>query len=321
MDQGLVYAGLLNQPEVQFKDWQTLNQWQPGSGIIWVHLDINCQDARDWLLMHSQLNDYAIDALLTEETRPRMEPHKGSICMALRGINLNPGEDPEDMVAIRVYADAQRVITARRRRLHSIQTIMNLLGQEDAPTTTAGFINELINQLTARLEETIDSVEDQVDALEQALLDDVSHGLQQELSSLRRATVVLRRYLAPQREALSRLYLEKLDWYPEEEKLKLRDLSDRLIRNIEDLDTAREHAILAQEQIASRLSEQMNQRMYVISIFSAIFLPLGFLTGLLGVNVGGIPGANDSFAFLVFILILLSVFGVQWWLFKKYRWL
>jgi hypothetical protein len=65
--------------------------------------------------------------------------------------------------------------------------------------------------------------------------------------------------------------------------LRIREVSDRLIRNIEDLDAVRGRAAVTQEELLSRLSEQMNSRMYVLSVVAAIFLPLGFLTGLLGI--------------------------------------
>ena len=67
----------------------------------------------------------------------------------------------------------------------------------------------------------------------------------------------------------------------------MREVSDQLARYLEDLDEARDRAAVTQEELVNRLSEQMNNKMYILSIVAAIFLPLGFLTGLLGINVGG----------------------------------
>ena len=71
----------------------------------------------------------------------------------------------------------------------------------------------------------------------------------------------------------------------------------------------------------SRLSEHMDKRMYVLSIVAAIFLPLGFLTGLLGINVGGIPGAEYKGSFYIFCGILVSVSFFQIYIFKKLKWM
>jgi zinc transporter len=94
-----------------------------------------------------------------------------------------------------------------------------------------------------------------------------------------------------------------------------------LTRHIEDLDEARDRAAVTQEQLINSLSEQMNNKMYILSIVAAIFLPLGFLTGLLGINVGGIPGADSKLGFSVFVILLVGVVGFQIWFFKKKKWL
>ncbi|HEY5718587.1 MAG TPA: CorA family divalent cation transporter, partial [Motiliproteus sp.] len=75
------------------------------------------------------------------------------------------------------------------------------------------------------------------------------------------------------------------------------------------------------EETINRASDLMNQRMYVLSLVAAVFLPLGFLTGLLGINVGGIPGVENPNAFYIFIVILGLTTGGMMWYFKHKRWL
>ena len=60
--------------------------------------------------------------------------------------------------------------------------------------------------------------------------------------------------------------------------------------------------------------------MYLLSIVAAIFMPLGFLTGLLGINVAGIPGTETHWAFAAVCTILLLLAGVQVWIFHKMKW-
>ena len=105
-----------------------------------------------------------------------------------------------------------------------------------------------------------------------------------------------------------------------EEKIQLRETTDHLTRFIEDLDSVKDRAVVCQEEVNNNLTEQMNNRMFVLSIVAAIFLPLGFLTGLLGINVGGIPGADYNNAFVIFILILIVVVVAQVWIFRKKKW-
>jgi zinc transporter len=90
---------------------------------------------------------------------------------------------------------------------------------------------------------------------------------------------------------------------------------------VEELDTARERAAITQEELNARIAEQMNTRMYALSVTAAIFLPLGLLTGLLGINVGGIPGSEHPAGFAAVCGLLLLVAILQISLYRKLRWL
>lgn len=94
-----------------------------------------------------------------------------------------------------------------------------------------------------------------------------------------------------------------------------------VIRYIEDLDAIRERAQIVKDELANGLADRMNKNLYVLSVIAAIFLPLGFLTGLLGINVGGIPGADNVSAFWVFVAGLFGIGGIQIATFKYLKWI
>jgi len=148
-----------------------------------------------------------------------------------------------------------------------------------------------------------------------------SYELRPIIAELRRNAIGLRRYLAPQREAVSRLFSEKLEWLSDMDRLRLRESADRTTRFVEDLDMTRERAVVVQEELLGRLSEKMDRTMYILSIVAAIFLPLGFFTGLLGVNVAGIPGTEFTGAFIILCLGLVLMVIFQIWLFKYKKWM
>ena len=169
--------------------------------------------------------------------------------------------------------------------------------------------------------DVVDRISDEVDELEEKVLTMESYELRPAIAEVRRNAIGLRRYLAPQREAVLRLYGEKAVWLSEMDRLRLRESADRTTRFVEDLDMIRERAVVVQEELLGRLSEKMDRTMYILSIVAAIFLPLGFLTGLLGINVGGIPGAEYTGSFIIFCLLLVLVVFVQVWLFKYKKWM
>ena len=66
-----------------------------------------------------------------------------------------------------------------------------------------------------------------------------------------------------------------------------------------------------------RRAETMNRQMLILSVVAAIFLPLGLITGLLGINVGGIPGADNPWAFAIVCVLLVVLGALQFWWFKR----
>ncbi|ALP53454.1 magnesium transporter CorA [Candidatus Tenderia electrophaga] len=302
-------------------DWQGLQQWRSDEGFLWVHLDFTHAEAQRWLRQDSGVDKVVCDALLADETRPRSTALKDGLLVMLRGVNTNPGADPEDMVALRLWVEDRRVITTRRRRLLSIVDVRESIDRGDGPGTPGELLVDLADRLVVRMADAIDAIEEEVDRLENEVVESERAQLRHELARMRMEVIGLRRYLSPQREAMARLAQERVEWLSDNDRIRLREITDRVVRYVEDLEAARDRAGVVQEELNNRLSEQMNNRMYVLSLVAAVFLPLGFLTGLLGINVGGIPGAEYAYGFEVVILFLVVLVGLQIWLFRRRRWL
>lgn len=286
----------------------------------WLHFDYSQVETKAWLEDESQLSPVVVQALLSGETRPRATIVNEGLLISLRGVNLSPNSNPEDMVSIRLWVEKDRVISTRRRRLLSVSDIVNDIELGIGPTTPAQLVVSITERLMARMTDTINDLEENVSTIEENVLTNKSYSERGELADLRRQIIALRRYLSPQRDAMLQLQSDKISIFTNEDKIRIREVTDQLIRFVEELDSVRDRAAVTQEEISNRLNEQMNNRMFMLSIVAAIFLPLGFLTGLLGINVGGIPGADNANAFSIFVVFLFVVVGLQLWLFKKKKW-
>lgn len=319
--EGLIYAYLLDgRGSGKSMGWDEIRNWTPEMGVIWIHLNYSFPDAEDWIKNESGLPEIISDALLEPETRPRSVTLLNGLLITLRGVNLQPQSDPEDMVSIRLWVDQNRIISTRQRRILSMNDLRIALESGEGPKTQGEFVVSLSDRLIEKIANVIGDIDDEVDGLQEQVLTMESHQLRPLISGVRRQAIALRRYLSPQREALTKLYNEKAAWLTDINRMNLREASDRMIRSIEDLDSARERAGVTQEELLSRLSENMEKRMYIISLVSTVFLPLSFLTGLLGINVGGIPGAESKIAFTLVCLFLATLAGLQFWFFRKKSW-
>lgn len=300
--------------------YEELNSVDTTDKILWVHFDYSTQEAKDWI--RNQCNNSIVaDALLADETRPRTTLLGDFLLLALRGVNLDPHSRPENMISIRLFISSNMIISTSRRTLLSVTEIIEELRKGTGVKSTSEFLVELTHRMIDRMDDVIDQLQDRTDYLEENIIDMKNQEFRTEILNVRRETIILKRYLAPQKEALIKLSNEKISWIDEYKKVEIRETNDQLIRHIEELDTIRDKVILIQEELANSLSEEMNKKMYMLSIISAIFLPLTFLTGLLGINVGGIPGASNDKAFYIFTIILLLVIFSQYIIFKKKRWI
>jgi zinc transporter len=213
---------------------------------------------------------------------------------------------------------ARRIISLRMRRLLSIDDLNAAIRGGRGPATPGEFVVLLTDRLQERMRHVVEALYDQVDQLEVNVITESNMQQREQLAGIRRQTIAMRRFLSPQREALSRLSSERTPLLDDRDRLRLREEYDHLTRMVEDLDAARERATVVHETLTSRVAEMTNQRMYVLSIIAAIFLPLSFVTGLLGVNVGGIPGAENPYGFWsVDVLLLLVAAGI--WAFFRWR--
>lgn len=290
--------------------------------LAWVHLDASHPGARNWLEREiTYLDPIIINALLADETRPRIVMFEQGALMILRGVNLNEDAQPEDMVSIRLWVDGSRIISLRRRRIKAATDLRERLALGTGPKNSADFIAMLTARLFERMEPVLTDLDERLDDVEEEIMESPTPAARQSINTLRKQAIMFRRYIAPQRDVIAHLRTCELAWLDAMNKRRLQETLDMVIRYIEDLDAIRERAQIVKDELANGLADRMNKNLYVLSVIAAIFLPLGFLTGLLGINVGGIPGSDNVSAFWVFVAGLFGIGGIQIATFKYLKWI
>ena len=293
-------------------------------GILWVHARWLHDDGHNWVHSQAGLSPEVIQALTAPESRPRCTvmrtSHGDGALINLRGVNLHEDAEPEDMISVRIWLEEGRIISTWRRPLFAIADMMEGMERGQGITSPGDFTAKLALRLADRAEPVVADLNETIDQMEEAVLrPETPEGVRGKLADVRRTAIVLRRYMFPQRDALSTLAIEDLPWLSERDRSKLREATDRITRLAEELDAIRERAALVQDQLVERRAEAMNRNMMILAVVAAIFLPLGLLTGLLGINVGGMPGASTSWAFWAVCGLLGVTALFQIWLFKRLK--
>lgn len=286
----------------------------------WLHLNYTHRESAEWLSSTPLIPDTVRDALAGDSLRPRVSRLGDGFMITLRSVNRNSDSRPEQLVAIRVFINDKLIVSTRRRKVNAIDEVLVELQNGNGPVDGGSWLVELCDVLTDHSSEFIEDLQDKIIELEDALMDQrvPARG---ELALLRKQLIVMRRYMTPQRDVYARLASEKLGWMDDDERRRMQEISDRLGRGLDDLDASIARTAVLADEIASVMQEAMNRRTYTMSLLAMVFLPTTFLTGLFGVNLGGIPGAESHYGFTIFcLMLLLLVIGVALWLHKR-KWL
>jgi zinc transporter len=298
-----------------------VQNWSAADGILWIDSDQSQKPMRTWLAEHAAIGQSMLAILLAGETRPRSVAESDSLAIIMRGINMNPGAVPDDMVAVRVVLERNRIFTSHRRKLLSVRDLRESLLAGTGPKTVGEFVASLTRCLAVRIEAAVENIEGMIEKLDDQIGTGEIATVRGELSIVRRQAAAIRRHLAPQRDALDRLARSVTSIMTERELFAVREEGDHVMRYIEDLDLAREHALVAQDELTNRVAHEQNTRMYLLSVVAAIFLPLTFVTGLLGMNVAGLPGTASPYGFVVATIVMIALgFGLAFF-FKRQKWL
>lgn len=290
--------------------------------LAWAHLLVGHPDTATFLENNLKGLDPAIlQALMAEETRPRASEIDDGFLIVLRGVNTEPDADAEDLISIRLWIDSRRVISLQRKRMQAVIDIAKLIDNGRGPTDSGRFLAELVENLTRRMEPVLTRLDEVTDNIEERVIEEADQELRGDLVALRRRTIALRRYLGPQRDALSELQAGRVSWLKEPDRRSLHENHNRMQRMVEDLDALRERSQIIKDELANALADRMNRNMYLLSVVGAIFLPLGFLTGLMGINIGGMPGVDADAAFWVFSGMLALFVLVELALFRYLKWI
>lgn len=288
----------------------------PEDAPTWVHFNADTPGLNEWLL-ELGVADTVIDALLADDTRPRCSRMAGGIQLTLRGINLNPESSPEDMVSLRLWLNGTHCISVQKRPLQTLQQLSHQLETGQGPQDIDELVAAIIEGLVDRIGLCCHDLEDRLDHLEdQALAGTLS--IDDALTHLRQQLIPLQRFLEPQRITIQRLLIEPI--FSADTRIQIEESLNLLTRYVEDLNAMQERAQVLQERQLSLQNEQLNRRMYLLGVITALFLPLSFLTGLFGINLGGMPGAETSTGFWWFSIALVVIGALVAWRLKESRW-
>ncbi|MGA7880374.1 MAG: CorA family divalent cation transporter [Terrimicrobiaceae bacterium] len=299
-------------------DWElTSDPNRTFEGAVWLHFSLADVRAKKWISACERIPARAREILLDTDAHIRMEAVERGFAGVLGDLHYEFDGDPDRLGVMHLYVDESLVVTAR---LHALkvadQLRLQLRGGMVVPSTLRLLIqfledfSDTIAAVVAGQSDIVDEAEDRI--LKDRFLRDAG-----DLGSVRRLLARLRRHISAQRNALAHQAYRSPAWWSDKDAADLRSSIERLEGLSLDLESIQERARLLQEEIGGRTVEATNLNLYIVSLFTAIFLPLNLITGIFGMNVAGLPWLENPGGFLwvtcVMVLTLITSLGLLYW--------
>ncbi|HXV79082.1 MAG TPA: CorA family divalent cation transporter [Candidatus Binatia bacterium] len=288
--------------------------------VTWVDVDVSDEAGTNWLSTQSGLSEEVKSQLLQPGKFSKRENLEEGLLVNLCAINPASEAEVDDMIILGLFLEQNRVISVRSRKIVPIEEVRSHVKAGTGPRTPLGFLAFTIVCIKKRLEPLITRISEETAEMEAHVLEDNMDSRSEDLNALRREVFRVRRYVSPFQNILRLIVSDPTINTSDEESRALDGAAELLTRYLNALEDCRERTLLLHDLIEARVSQTMARATYNLTIIATVFLPLSFVTGLLGMNVAGIPEEHNPWGFWVVVgaLVLLAIGSWAWLRWKKW---
>ena len=286
----------------------------PASGFVWLHFNLSDAAAESCILENLAVVPEFFEALHEGSRSTRIEDASDTLVAVVNDVAFEFAFDPSEIATLWVNVGPRMAISARIHPLRSIDRLRQSVKEGCRFDSSVGFLNHLLHDQGDVLVRIVREATLRVDSVEDGLLAGRLRHKRADLGKLRRVLVRLQRLLAPEPGALFRLLRQPPPWVSSHGVDELRQATEEFTLVIRDLSELQERIKLLQEEIAAQLNEQTNRSLFTLTVVTVLALPINIVAGLLGMNVGGIPLAQDPHGFYVIVGIIITFTLLAGWL-------
>ncbi|HEY3699823.1 MAG TPA: CorA family divalent cation transporter [Spongiibacteraceae bacterium] len=272
---------------------------------LWLHFNLADTRACNWIAACSVIPEDARKLLLDHDTLARHEITDNGLALVIGDLHHDFNGDPEGFGTLRLYIDKHLLVTGRRHPLKAIDQLRRETSAGLEISTTGDLFARLIEVLAETFQRVVKDLADIVDEAEDQILAGRVHDQGAELGRVRRLLARLRRHVNGERQALAQSLTRVHRWAGNADTAELRQAVERLDGTGQDLELVQERARLLQEEIAGRLGEATNRNLYLLSVMTTVLLPINLITGIFGMNTGGLPWSQDANGFWRAVICML----------------
>lgn len=269
------------------------------------------------------LHPLTVEDILNTHQRPKLEVFEDYIFIAIKMIYLEYESITLEIENLSIVLGENFVLTFQEKPgdvFNPIRTRINQRGRiskQGADYLAYALIDSIVDNYFMILE----NIDERIEDIEDKLITNPKTEELQEIYTLKREMITIRRAVWPLRELVNRFMRSESDLIKDSTQLYLKDLYDHTIQIIDTLETHRDVVAGMLEIYLSSVSNRLNDIMKFLTIFATIFIPLTFITGIYGMNFKHMPELEWRWGYFGALSIMAAV-GISLLVyFKRKRWL
>lgn len=295
------------------------------SAVIWVDMESPTADDEQILLDVFKFHPLTVEDCRENRHYPKIEEFDGYIYFIVHGVTADISPDRFNTIELDGFLGPNYVITYHHAMFRSINNVKQLLRTTPIACQRgpAFLLHQILDQIVDFYLPVLDDFDDRIDRLEQDIfaLKRPNSEILTDIMALKRSVLRLRRISGKQMDILHRMSRGEFVLIPNDMRPFYRDVYDHLIRVVDLSESYRDLISGSLDAYLSVVSNRMNEIMKVLTIFSAIMLPLTFIAGVYGMNFDNMPELHSRYGYFAVIVVMLVVAVGMLMFFKRRGWI
>lgn len=288
-----------------------------GEGWIWVHLGLADTRCRSWIAQ-APISDLAREVLAGPDRHLRLDVLGHEIVGVVPDLHQEFAETSDDLVRLRFVMTERMLITARQRPVHSVETTRRAIDSGKRFPSAISFLDAVVDEFADAVGRMAERLGDELDLVEDHVMHDTPGDDRHRLGRIRLQSVRVHRQLAQLKSMFIRME-PRIAAENAEVGAAIRALAQKLEAIDHEAAGLHERARLLLDELAGRMTEVTNRRLFALSILTACLLPPTLVTGFFGMNTKDLPFQNTDGGTWWAALVAAAAAGLCYWALRRLR--
>ncbi|HSO87879.1 MAG TPA: magnesium/cobalt transporter CorA [Draconibacterium sp.] len=294
-------------------------------GVTWINIDgLHDENSIEEICTYLEIHKLSMEDILSVGQRPKLEEYQDYVQAVLKVMSLDSREETIEYEQLSFILKGKILVTFQEKTGDVFDSVRTRIREAKGNVRKKGadyLLYALLDSVVDHYFIILDNFSEKLEDLESDLLNNPDKTTLNKLHGLRRETLLLRRTINPLREMIGRF--EKLEepLISNNIKVFIRDLYDHTIKVIETIEVLRDMTSGLLDLYMNSTSNKMNETIKILTIMTAIFIPLTFIAGVYGMNFENMPELEYKYGYFAILGVMFIVFIGMMIFFKRKKWI